>query len=1830
MKFTLTVLAALTALTLGVFDQRASGASILSDTNGTRINDWNFSGCNDSPGAAGAPASGDNGAGGNQASCATCPDDGGMARWSVDEPNINVHVSDTPLEYITSSGQKVSFRLFYKQRFLVPPTDQCASCQNVYTNSLDGVNMHNMGLMNASWNHNWLMDMEFWDAPWSALKNGGTNPPYPIYSDCYEAMVFYPQGDVQYYYSNLSSATYTGDPQRQTGLKPLSGLGYPTVAYGPLADSNGFYWGAPAPSTLGGSATTNGFKIVYPDGSQDLLSLTYPTVQGAHAFLTQRIDPAGRVTQLGYEKEIIGPGPGGSYYTTFRVKYLVDSDGRTNTFYYNSSGNQHYPWELQQIVSPYGQTATFTEYDVSGGAGQLASITDAQSNTTSFGYTTFQSTNYWLNSIATPYGTTSFTFYELPGDTNIPFSFAKRAIYVSEPDGAQQFYLFIHSNTNGVPANLTDPIVTNLNKFDDGSGTNVGSSNVGSSLYGLSYRNTFHWGRRQFMALSSNVVTALQSGNLTNAVNDLTAADYMKAHLSHWLLQAASSGYVTDDGVSLSELISMERDPSPDAAGTISGAWTWYNYANKYYGAHETGDSQVNCIAQILPNGQTQYTRYNYNYNFGGPPSAGLVSDNETSVTLANGTVGELTNWFNYAANAIDLTSTSNSMGQYVNLTYNSTHQVTSISNAVNQVTSYVWGISTNVNHLDQVSLPNGQTIYFDYYYPVLTNHPLSNTTAMLEQIEIEPEGRYIYIPTYTNGLPQTVEVFGTGIPTLITTNSWDGLNRLTGTAFQDGTAISNVYTILDLTAHKDRVGNWSHAGYDALEHLTSITNANQAVSTLTWCGCGSLTSITDALTNQTYLNYDNQGRLTNKSYADGSSITYQFDLNGRMTNVFDGSTRSVQLAYNVQGLVTNVSNIYGPLSKVVYDPVGRPIKITDANNVTVTNGYDAVNRLIARVWTTDGIGEYFVYAPNGLIAYTNRNQQATLFGRDGAGRVTSITNANLEVTQFGYDALDRLTSLIDGLSHTTRWNYNQYGWVTNKVDASNHQAFAYSYNANGWLTNRWSPASTNTSYFYDPVGNLTNISYPGSLTPAVSYAFDILNRLTNMIDGVGTNRFTYTPTGQLLSETGPWISNTLTYSYLQGHRASLTQSQPTGVAWTNTYAYDGEWRLTGLTAPSGSFAYAYPASASALIQTLALPNAAYIGYQYDSLARLTNTALANYWGHVLDGYSYSYDYLGQRTNITRNLGLTTNSVAVWYDNIGQVIAWTAQEASGTPRQNEQLGYGYDAADNLHLRTNGALVQTFSVDSLNQLSNVTRSGTLTFAGATPAPATNITVNGQVALKYGDFTFAATNNTLSNGTNTFTTVATNLYGVAVTNILAVNLPATNTFQYDANGSLASDDTRFMVYDAENRLTNIYVTNLWKTEFVYDGFGRRRIVRDYKWQSGWVRTNETRLVCDGMLPVQERDSNNVVQVTYTRGLDLSLSLGGAGGIGGVLARTDTNGSVFYHSDGSGNITSMMNGYQEVVARYEYDAFLRIIGQWGTMAAPNVMRSSSMPNYAKDGIVGFPLREYDLILPRWLQHDPSGEAGGINLYRFVGNSPINSVDPYGLSIGNYLGFSGGPADANAAMEALVQAHGYANMREFAQDNPSYHGWNPLDRVTPARDAAVASTDLYINTAQAIVPAGIAAKGTEAAAQGIADAVEEGWLSKLWNKCKFWKKGADTPSPGLRGIVPLDLTKYAPLESTKLLGPGVEDGTYAFVQDIRGKVWIADNGMHVHPQILGNATPVASAGEITVKDGVVTMINNESGTFTPAASTLNRVQGAAEAQGMVVNPGAIQAVQH
>ena len=564
-------------------------------------------------------------------------------------------------------------------------------------------------------------------------------------------------------------------------------------------------------------------------------------------------------------------------------------------------------------------------------------------------------------------------------------------------------------------------------------------------------------------------------------------------------------------------------------------------------------------------------------------------------------------------------------------------------------------------------------------------------------------------------------------------------------------------------------------------------------------------------------------------------------------------------------------------------------------------------------------------------------------------------------------------------------------------IGTSNADLIHY-HSANGWLASRFTRtgtgASTNgysTTYAYDAAGNLTHVTYPAG-TASLTNGFDALGRLTNRLDALGQTRYTYTVLGngqRTFAEDGPWASDDVTVTNRFGLRAGLTLAQPTG-QFTVTNAWDASRRWSVVGGTAGTFTYTYPAPAAGnpawtLPLGIALPGGGYLTNTYDTLARLTRTELRTSGGAILNSHSYLLNAAHQRTLLSR----TNSAVASWngyvlaaYDAAGQLTnAWTYQP-NGTPVTAEQWSYGYDAAQNLSKRTNYTTVETFTVNALNQLT------------AVPNSTPTYDRRGNLTQRY-----------FPSGPQYYW-----------------------TYTYDAENQLASVATdTYYTYD----------TYRFKVEFGYDGQGRLRVRKDYTWSAGaWVLGTETRYVYDGMLLVQERNGANTPTVTYTRGRDLSGGYAGAGGIGGLLARSHgySAGSWSthncYHADGNGNVTALVNSAGTLQASYKYDPYGRWLSGSGSLTSANLMRFSSKPwvgfnGSTTAGLYAYGYRFYDPYLQRWVNRDPLGDsasavfgllgarlgrfvaiaelADGPNLFRHTRNAPIGTLDAWGLECGS-----------------------------------------------------------------------------------------------------------------------------------------------------------------------------------------------------------------------------------
>src|SRR5258708_34469680 len=99
--------------------------------------------------------------------------------------------------------------------------------------------------------------------------------------------------------------------------------------------------------------------------------------------------------------------------------------------------------------------------------------------------------------------------------------------------------------------------------------------------------------------------------------------------------------------------------------------------------------------------------------------------------------------------------------------------------------------------------------------------------------------------------------------------------------------------------------------------------------------------------------------------------------------------------------------------------------------------------------------------------------------------------------------------------------------------------------------------------------------------------------------------------------------------------------------------------------------------------------------------------------------------------------------------------------------------------------------------------------------------------------------------------------------------------------------------------------------------------------------------------------------------------------------------------------GNISTLINTQQMVVAKYLYDPFGGILSESGPLADANLYRFSSKEVHPNSGLVYYQARYYDPGLQCWINRDPIGESGGINLYAFAGNSPLGAVGQWGMRI-------------------------------------------------------------------------------------------------------------------------------------------------------------------------------------------------------------------------------------
>jgi RHS repeat-associated protein len=786
-------------------------------------------------------------------------------------------------------------------------------------------------------------------------------------------------------------------------------------------------------------------------------------------FLSQVIDPQGNAATLHYDGQK-------------RLISITDAVGRDTTFAYDQPGK---PLLITKITDPFGRSAKIT-YDA---AGRLTSITDIIGLTSSFTY----DANSLVNSLKTPYGTTNFT-YTAPG-TVIP-----RFVQATDQLGYKEREEWLEPS----PTPDSDPAST----------VPTGMPLPPINGY-LTYRNSFHWDKLAYAAAGCT---------------DTGACDYSKARVRH---------FVHMPGVPI-------KGTAIESTKEALENRVWYNYPGQ---ASATGSlyggtfSQPIAVGRVLDDGTTQIRRYEYD------------SDNFFNLTKSVDPIGRTTT---YAySNGIDLISVSQEtefgeqavLAQYV---YNNRHRPLLYKDASGQSYTYTYNTTGQIT---SVTNPFGQTTSYQY-------DAGANLLAVVNA-NAETQSSYTYdsfarIRTFTDSEGWTV------------TADYDAADRLTKLTYPDGTSETYSYNRLELASYRDREGHtWTYE-HDANHRLTKIIQPSGREVQLGHNGMNKVISLIDPNQNETTWTYDLQGRATAKEYADGTAETYVYEQTiSRLHSITDALNQKKQISYAVDGqpLVLSYVDAVNATPNVVFtwdQFFSRVQSMTDGVGTTRYNyvdvfsdgalalanecftamgqsscthsiqyGYDELSRLKQR--TVQGSGpESFAYDPIGRVAqhtsdlgsfalsYLGQTSQATqrkldvpganlsttwsYLGNAGDRRLAAISNRGLVTGQFTDFAFTTSPNgLITGIAQssdaavptpqppTQTVSFNE----VNEIASLSGQA--YSYDANGNLL-----SDGTRTYSWDAENRLVAVGFAGEPSRQVTYRYDGLGRRITITDDQG------------------------------------------------------------------------------------------------------------------------------------------------------------------------------------------------------------------------------------------------------------------------------------------------------------------------------------------------------------------------------------------------------------------------------------------------------------------------------------------------------------------------------------------------------------------------------------------------------------------------------------------------------------------------------------------------------------------------------------------------------
>ncbi len=676
--------------------------------------------------------------------------------------------------------------------------------------------------------------------------------------------------------------------------------------------------------------------------------------------------------------------------------------------------------------------------------------------------------------------------------------------------------------------------------------------------------------------------------------------------------------------------------------------------------------------------------------------------------------------------------------------------------------------------------------------------------------------------------------------------------------------------------------------------------------------------------------------------------------------NFYDAFARVAQTWRAAVSAATGTTGV-SPVASYTYSPAGDLLAThTYTNNTDCTTETYAYDMLGNRIATTDALGNttYRTYDPLGNLTAEWGATYPVRYTYDTQGRRTSLTTFRTTGA----------VALVATDGDTTTWTYDPYSGNCLSKTYADGSTIAYTYTPDNLLLRTTYASGKWKENVYDAQRRLCGVVYS---SPDMDYELqlDDYGNATNVQDAAGNSWwYAYGFNSILLREEFVNTGGTQFIASAMTNTISRFVDQfdrPTGYVLTVNeepkgcigYAYDDDNRISHIIATNSvgrSFTVAYTNNAGYNYgYTITTPSGNTIRriVDRDDWRRSLVTNCATYFNSSLvDSNGYAFDALSRPvTRITGTTGVSPVDSTFAYNNRSEVVS----AAIGT----NLFTHAYDDIGNHLLFGDNTVTNTFTHNQVNQM----------------------------------------------------------VGYAVPNAPSIS------FTYTPDGGLASDGTWTYAYDAEDQLVSVTSSSLTNGAIrvlnTYDYRHRRTsktVQRLYstiapppsppigveEWQTFETRTfvyDDWNLIHETIYTI-DGSTTNTTEVQYFWGLDLSDSLQGAGGVGGLLA-VSRNGQFYFPTyDNNGNVTKYIDESGNIVAAYEYDDFGRTISQAGPLA--NFFRHRFSTKYydTETRLSNYLLRFYYPDFHIWLGRDPLEEEGSVNMTSFVGNNALIGIDPLG----------------------------------------------------------------------------------------------------------------------------------------------------------------------------------------------------------------------------------------